>query len=391
MNGALGPVSTAASARPATSPGAASDSQTSDTGFAAALEDAQGPASAPSTPSTASGAAKARVGAAAKVATPATVPPAREAAPVDASAVGAKAGPAEPAAADTPPPQAKTAASESPIAPDLSLLLPGWPATLRLRGPSAVDLETTPGQDSTVRRGTLTDGLRRERAELPQTGAGLRPMELSQTASTRPAPPLSSAAALAAELAPASPLRAAAEGSAALPSAALHANFMPATAASVAAAAAAASATPPFEAQLAAALDSPAFAPALATQVSWLVREGVQHARLSLNPAEMGPVTIQIALDGTQARVDFSADLVATRAAIESSLPTLAAALNESGLKLAGGGVFDGQPRPGPQGQRGQSATRVAQPDAPADTGSQAHGLSRAPAVMPRGLVDLVA
>ena len=149
--------------------------------------------------------------------------------------------------------------------------------------------------------------------------------------------------------------------------------------------------TPTFEAHVAAALDSPAFAPALATQVSWLVRDGVQQARLSLNPAEMGPVTVRIVLDGTQARVDFSADMVATRAAIETSLPTLAAALHDRGLTLAGGGVSDGQPRSGAQGDRGQQApghrgAGDSRPQGPASEGRSGTSMR-----VERGLVDLIA
>jgi hypothetical protein len=145
----------------------------------------------------------------------------------------------------------------------------------------------------------------------------------------------------------------------------------------------------PFTAQLAAALESPAFAPALATQVRWLVDGGVQHAQLTLNPAEMGPVAVRIAVEGTQARIDFMADLAPTRAALEGSLPTLAAALAEGGLTLAGGGVFDGssarQPPPDAQGQpRPRHAGAAA---GSAEVAPRApHGPLRA-----RGLVDLVA
>jgi len=145
----------------------------------------------------------------------------------------------------------------------------------------------------------------------------------------------------------------------------------------------------PFEVRLAAALESPAFAPALATQVKWLVHEGVQQARLSLNPAEMGPVAVQIVVNGTQARVDFSAEMAATRAAIEASLSTLAAALHDSGLTLAGGGVFDGQPRHGAQRQD-QGAP--AQGRAASATPSAAAGhTAAAPVRAARGLVDLIA
>jgi flagellar hook-length control protein FliK len=146
---------------------------------------------------------------------------------------------------------------------------------------------------------------------------------------------------------------------------------------------------PPFEARLAAAIDSPAFAPALANQVTWLASEGVQHARITLNPAEMGPLAVRIALDGTQARIDFSADMAGTRAVIEAGLPALAAALHDSGLTLAGGGVFDGQARQGtPEG-------RPANPTGATPSGNGPPSDGRAPTTPPlraaRGLVDLVA
>lgn len=154
---------------------------------------------------------------------------------------------------------------------------------------------------------------------------------------------------------------------------------------------AAAEPTRTAQAHVAAPMDSPAFAPALATQVRWLVREGMQEARLSLNPAEMGPVSVQIVIDGRDARIDFRADMAATRQALEASLPVLAAALDDSGLRLAGGGVHDG------------AGTR--QGDTGAGTGSPLRGRlsAEAPttATLPaaaaggggreRGLVDLVA
>ena len=66
----------------------------------------------------------------------------------------------------------------------------------------------------------------------------------------------------------------------------------------------------------------------------------MQEARLQLHPAELGPIAVQIVLDGVQARVDFRAEVAATRQAIEAGLPELASALREAGLTLAGGGVF---------------------------------------------------
>ncbi|MBS0442082.1 MAG: flagellar hook-length control protein FliK [Proteobacteria bacterium] len=86
-------------------------------------------------------------------------------------------------------------------------------------------------------------------------------------------------------------------------------------------------------------LESPEFAAAFGVEISLLAKDGVQQAELHLNPAEMGPVSVQIALDGERAHIDFGAQAAATRAAIEASLPELAAALRDAGLTLAGGGV----------------------------------------------------
>lgn len=96
---------------------------------------------------------------------------------------------------------------------------------------------------------------------------------------------------------------------------------------------------PPAGYALGTPVDSPDFPQAMATQISYFVREGIQQAQLHLNPAEMGPVSVQIALNGQQAQVDFAAASSATRAAIENSLSDLAASLQSAGFTLTGGGV----------------------------------------------------
>ena len=104
-------------------------------------------------------------------------------------------------------------------------------------------------------------------------------------------------------------------------------------------------------------LDSPEFAQTLGLQVSLLARDGVQHAELHMNPKELGPVSVRITLDGSEARVDFAADAAATRQAIEASLPALASALLDAGLTLSGGGVTQHpgqrQDQPPPRNDRG--------------------------------------
>lgn len=164
---------------------------------------------------------------------------------------------------------------------------------------------------------------------------------------------------------------------AALPAAAASAQ----SAASSAAGAAA-------EARLAAHPQSADFAPQLGTQIVVFVREGVQHARLQLNPADLGPVQVRIALDGSAATVQMAADSPLTRQALEQAMPVLAGSLREAGLTLAGGGVFEQQRQP----QRpGEALPRAA------DTADDAAERGEPPVgVMPvtarrRGVIDLVA
>lgn len=112
---------------------------------------------------------------------------------------------------------------------------------------------------------------------------------------------------------------------------------------------------PVVQAQVADALDSPGFAPSLAHQVSVLTRDGIERAEIRLNPVDMGPVSVQIQLDGSVARVEFTAEQAPTRSALEASLPQLAAALREAGFTLGGGGVFQqGGRSPGQAGASGE-------------------------------------
>lgn len=146
----------------------------------------------------------------------------------------------------------------------------------------------------------------------------------------------------------------------------------------------------PAEARLMAAPGSADFSSQVGAQLTTFVREGVQHARLHLHPAELGPVTVRIQIDGQAAQVHMAAEHALTRQALEQSMPMLAGSLREAGLTLSGGGVFEqprqrdggdapGQPGAGrsnvPSGDRGPETPRRATPGAPAR----------------RGVVDLVA
>lgn len=144
------------------------------------------------------------------------------------------------------------------------------------------------------------------------------------------------------------------------------------------------------------------FSQALADKVSLWVNtartDGPMTAELHLNPADMGPIQVKIALEGQSAQVDFAAAAAETRKAIEASLSALSSALSDVGLNLTGGGVtaqtaqqsFGQQSAPS-EGARGVSTSSSAA-SAAEDEGDAAfmQGVSAPRAGRPGGL-DLYA
>ncbi|GMV01744.1 MAG: hypothetical protein AMXMBFR52_14000 [Burkholderiales bacterium] len=99
---------------------------------------------------------------------------------------------------------------------------------------------------------------------------------------------------------------------------------------------------PPATGSIATPLAHPAFANHFATEVASLALRGIERAEIVLNPRELGPVRIELSLNGEAARVAFSAVQPQTRHAIEQTLPLLESMLAEHGLMLSGSSVSDG-------------------------------------------------
>ena len=273
---------------------------------------------------------------------------------------------------------------------------PGLEGAAASRRPASADRPATPGRDSAITEAADPSDLPASRRDAQATQAA-RPLISTELAALLPAHAPATAAGLD---------HSQARHSSDTVTLAAASDAIPAAmaAASTAAASAAAPAAPlnrndassptavPVEARISAPLDSPTFAPALGAQISLFARDGVQTARLQLNPAEMGPIAVQIAVDGNAARIEFQADRAATREVLEASLPALAGALQDAGLTLTGGGVF--QQHPGRQAPPEPGPASV-----PARLSAQGTGLDAVAGGLaaanrqrtPRGLVDLVA
>ena len=117
----------------------------------------------------------------------------------------------------------------------------------------------------------------------------------------------------------------------------------------------------------------PEFVPVFSARIATLVQEGIEQARIHLNPVDMGPVSLQLSLDGLQVRVDMTAEVAATRQVLEQALPSLAGALREAGFTLSGGGVAPPAEAANTGGQdtRGSSGSS-GEPNPQASTGSNA-------------------
>ena len=113
------------------------------------------------------------------------------------------------------------------------------------------------------------------------------------------------------------------------------------------------------------AVGEPGFHDAFAAQVSVFARSGVSKAELHLNPAELGPVSVQITMNGDQARVDFGADRAQTRQVIEAGWAELATSLQDAGFTLSGGGVSE-------QAGRQAAKREAARPSGRADRSAEA-------------------
>ncbi|NND54969.1 MAG: hypothetical protein HKN56_08380 [Gammaproteobacteria bacterium] len=89
----------------------------------------------------------------------------------------------------------------------------------------------------------------------------------------------------------------------------------------------------------------------LGQRLLMMAENGVESARLRLNPASLGALDIHVNVEDDQARVWFGAQNASTRDALEAALPRLRAMFADQGLQLAQADVGErGSERDGPGG-----------------------------------------
>lgn len=131
----------------------------------------------------------------------------------------------------------------------------------------------------------------------------------------------------------------------------------------------------------------------LGMKIGQWVNDEVQQVWLDVHPADMGPVAIQIALDGQQAELNFGVESAAARQVIEASLPELASALQSAGLTLSGGSISQDMPqsRPGADPENPRGAASASRQAAAGATGGADPADGFRPSRAGLGLLDLYA
>ncbi len=72
----------------------------------------------------------------------------------------------------------------------------------------------------------------------------------------------------------------------------------------------------------------------LATRITWMASNQVHKAELRLNPPELGPLEVRVAVQQDETRVVFTASNAAAREAVEAALPRLRELMGTTGLNL---------------------------------------------------------
>ena len=140
-------------------------------------------------------------------------------------------------------------------------------------------------------------------------------------------------------------------------------------------------------------LNDPRWAEQVGDRVAWMARGEVQSAQINITPPQMGPIQINISLNGDQMSAHFVALNPEVRQALDEAMPRLREMLSGAGINLGQANVGSQTPQ-----QQQQTPTQfgstprlmgedaILSPDKPVDSRVTSQALLRG-----RGLVDLFA
>lgn len=143
-------------------------------------------------------------------------------------------------------------------------------------------------------------------------------------------------------------------------------------------------------------INDPRWAQQFGERIVWLARGDVQNAQINISPAQLGPIQINISLNGDQMTAHFVAAHQEVRQALEDAMPRLREMLSGAGINLGqsnvGSQTQQQQQAQQESAQQGASAPRFGSEDAILSSDQQTHSAtSGLPGQHGRGLVDLFA
>lgn len=102
------------------------------------------------------------------------------------------------------------------------------------------------------------------------------------------------------------------------------------------------------------------FADDFGARLHWMADQKIGHARIRINPQELGPVEVRLRLDGDRVSADFISAQPEVRQALEQSLPRLGELLGQHGFQLAHADVGQQRQDGGtPDGEAGNAEPRA--------------------------------
>lgn len=81
-------------------------------------------------------------------------------------------------------------------------------------------------------------------------------------------------------------------------------------------------------------LTQPGWDQAFGEKIQWMVNQRVQGAQIRLNPAQLGPMEVNIQVKNDQASIQFNSAHVLVREALEAAIPRLRDMMESSGVEL---------------------------------------------------------
>ena len=136
----------------------------------------------------------------------------------------------------------------------------------------------------------------------------------------------------------------------------------------------------------------PRWAQQLGDRLVWMTRGDIQSAQININPAQLGPIQINISLNGDQMTAHFVAAHQEVRQALDDAMPRLREMLSGAGINLGQANV--GSQTPQQQGNgassMGSNTPRSGNEEVILSPNDSASASTR-PITQGRGLVDLFA